>query len=301
MGRPREAFAVSRLFNPVARVTVIRQPTGFVAKNPSFFESTGNAIEITDLRIQFKVTKNLGKHPNKAIIGVSQLSSTTRAEIERKPLRVMLHAGYDGVARLLFVGDLKRAYSKRAGPTEIVTEMHVADGIRAFAHARMNRSYKPPTSIHRVLSDAAQSMGLQLPPDIDQAKELRQPMPSGLSANGATRDVLTRALAPLGYGWSIQNGQLTILRDEGVRAGEAFLVNQSTGLVESPEATEPERPKQRSEVKFKTLLYPELNPGSAVKLESEFLNLQLKITDVSHEGDTQGTSWTTDVQGRPVK
>jgi len=304
---------VSRLFDRGCRVTAIRQPSGFVASNPQFFETVGSAIEIEGLRIRFKVEKNLGKEPNKCVIKISNLSAHTRAQLEKLPMRVMLHAGYDGVLKLLFTGNLRQTFSEREDRTDIVTTLYVGDGLRAYAHARMNRTYRPPITVKQVLTDAARSMGLQLPPEINQSVELRQALTSGISMHSPTREVLTRLLAPYNYHWSIQNGQLVILRDEEVRKNAPVLVNQSTGLINSPKSTGPPKPRSsttapttksqpRSEIKFQSLLYPDLLPGQQALVQSEFLDVRLKVLEVTHEGDTHpGGEWVTNAEGRTVR
>lgn len=293
---------MSGLFKRTVKVTLASQPTGFVGSNPGFFEQLGNALEITAMRIRFDVTKNLGKEPNKCLIKLDNLSADTRNEIEtKKPLRCTLQAGYDGAPRLLFVGDVVQAYSKREG-TEIVTYVKVSDGMRAYSHARVNRSYKPPIQVKKVLSDCAKTMGLQLPPEVEQSAELKQALAVGISTHGATRDVLTRLLAPYGYNWSVQNGALQILKDDEIKPGHAYLISkEDSGLIGIPERTTPESPKKSVEIKFETLLYPELQPGQLAKLQSELLNAQMKMTDVAHTGDSYDTGdYKTSVTGRPL-
>jgi hypothetical protein len=288
-----------RLFNRVAKVSVVRRQTIQTGGEPQFFSREGDAIEITGLRIRFEVSKNLGKEPNKCVVKIHNLAETTRSDLERGIIQVTLHAGHDGVFRLIATGDLRRASSQREG-TDIVTTLQVTDGFRAFAHARMSRSYKPPITVGRVLSDAAKSMGLQLPDEVLQSVQLNQKITDGISIHGPTRDTLTKLLAPFGYGWSIQNGKLQILRDEDLRPSELIVINQGAGLIGIPERTFPDKAGGKSEVKFDVLLYPEIIPGSKVKLESELIRMSLKVTDVSHSGDTHGGEMKTSVSARPL-
>lgn len=288
-----------KLFGRTWKVTIARQPTGFIGSNPQYFEQLGNAIEITALRMQFEVKKNLGREPNTCTIKLHNLAPTTRSELEHGALKATLHAGYDNTPRLLFTGDVRRVWSVRDGQN-IITNLQVRDGMRAFAHARMDRSYRPPIEVHRVLADMAKSMGLELPPEIEQSAELRQALANGITTRGPTRDVLTRLLAPYGYGWSVQNGRLLILRDGDLKPGEAFLINTDTGLLGSPERTTPDKPGEPVEIKFDVRLYPELTPGSRTKLESEFLSVTSKIYDLKSVGDSRSGDWKTSVTGRPV-
>lgn len=299
---------MSKLFGRVAKVVITRRPQGFVGSNQNFFEQLGNAVEIVSgdptkggLRIRFNVTKNLGKDPNKCEVKVDNLSPNERSQIEgaRGPVNISLYAGYQSTFKLLFTGDMTRGYSQREGRTNIVTTMTVGDGMRAFASSHTSRSYKPNTKVRRILQDAASSMGLKLPAELDKATELDQALPNGFSANEPTREVLTKMLAPYGYGWSIQNGQLQIISVLKAREGIEFVVDAGAGLLNA-NRTYPEKPGGKSEVKFQTLLYPELVPGARAHLTSEFLNTSMKMTDVQHSGDSAGSDWYTSVSGKPL-
>jgi hypothetical protein len=166
----------------------------------------------------------------------------------------------------------------------------------------MNHSYRPPIRVQQVLEDCARSLGLDLPPELERSAELKQALSDGISLHGPTRDVLTRLLAPYGFGWSVQNGHLQILRDEQTRSGQAFLINDDEGgLLGSPKKTIPEKPGSPSEISFDVQLYPELVPGGLAKIESEFLNVTIKMLDVKATGDTDPTGdFKTSVKGRPL-
>lgn len=306
---------MTALFDRIVKVTAFLQPTGFVGDNPQFFERTGTAFEILydkgqGQRIQFEVERNLSSTPNKCKIRISNLSERSRDDFEKLPVNIILAAGHNGIAKLLFTGDLHEFFSERDG-TEIVTTLVVKDGLRAYAHARMNRSYKAPITVKRVLEDAAKSMSLRLPPEIEQTVELKQALAAGLSTHGPTRDVLTRLLAPYGYRWSVQNGRLLVIKDESFAPGEVLVINQSTGLINSPHLTTPEKPPSKTpskskkyhgpEITFQTLLYSDISPGRRVRLESEFFKTDLKVLDVKHRGDTHSKDeFDSDVSARPI-
>lgn len=301
---------MTRLFKHACRVTVARQPTGFIAENPQFFETFGNATEVEvglgddeeaekkGLRVEFTVKRTLTKEPNTCEITIYNLAPSTRADFEKKPATVTLHAGYDRVPRLLFTGDLRKAWSEKDG-TLWKTYIRVGDGARAYAHARISRSYKPPIQVRKVLQDAANSMGLDLPPEIEQSVELKQSLSSGISLHGPTRDVLTRLLAPYGYGWSVQNGTLQIVRDGDTR-GEAFLINADTGLKNSPTRETSDKALERLELNMDVALFPELFPSGLIKLESDAFEGTFRMLEVTHTGDSAGDEWNSKVKARAV-
>lgn len=300
--RAVEQESALRLFNRVVNVTVARQPkqNTFVGSNPTYFDSVGNGIEITGLRVQLSVKKSLGKEPNVATVTITNCSKSTRSEIQQsKPLYAFLAAGHDGVARHLFAGNVTYGRSLRKG-TDWETKLQIADGGRAFAHSRMSHSYRKPVYALQVLQDAAAAMGLKLPPEVEQSPEMRQALASGFSAHGPTRDVLTRLLAPYGFGWSIQNGVLQVLADDQVVPGTAILIDQQAGLIGTPELTVPNKPGAPSDLKFQTLIYPEIQPGGMVEMDSLSISGIFKVQDVEHKGDTAGQSWYTEVTATPI-
>lgn len=287
------------LFGRIVNLTLAKQPTGFVGSNPKYFDQLGNGLEITDLKVKFEIKKSLGKEPNTCTMTVTNLSPESRAFSEAKPLLGFLSAGHDGVARRLFAGNITFSRSRR-DKTDWETKMQIGDGTRAFSHAFMSRSYAKPVSAQQVLSDAAASMGLTLPPEAEQSQDLRQALATGLNAHGPARDILTKLLAPYGFGWSIQNGRLQILADDQVSSTNALLINQQTGLIGTPEHSVPKRPGDPIDLTFETLIYPEIQPGCMVKVESEAAEGVYKVQDVEHRGDIRGTEWTTKVKALPL-
>jgi hypothetical protein len=286
---------VSLLFGPQIQLVVTPQSL-------ALGQAAGTAITITDMRMEFDVKKGSGKHPNKCVIKVINLSPDSRALLDRKPLRVVLHAGYDGVLKKLFDGDMTRSFTEQVGRVDNVTEIHVGDGVRAFSGARLDRSYRPPVTLRQIVSDAAKSMGMPVPIEVSRP-EFSVALPDSVTAASPTRDVLDRALTPFNLSWSIQNGRLTVLTENQIRSGDMYLVNEALGLLGSPKLKESEHAGKgkKTEITFESLLYPELEPGVGVRLESKFVTQNLKITDASSKGDNKpGGKFITSVKGKPI-
>jgi hypothetical protein len=313
-----------RLFDRVFSLTLFaRAPLA----DGDYFRKVGDAIKIEQivesdpaLRIQFSVKKDLAATPNRGQITISQLAPSTRMAIERARLGVQLAAGHDGAPRLLFSGDVRRATSERVDNTEIETKLELGDGLVAYSTARMDRAYKRGVPMRKVLEDAAASLGLDLPPELAADRVLDQPLTTGLTAQGTTRDILDRVLGRFGYGWSMQNERLQIMRVDQVREGDIFLISSGakgaadTGMIGVPQRTtpdsfgssksgkaqKPESSKSHPEIKAETLLWPDLEPGARARVVSELWSADVKLTDVEHEGDTWGDKWSTSVTGRPI-
>lgn len=257
-----------------------------------------NGIVITDLRMKFSVERDLKKHPNKCEIEIYNLAPTTRAALETEPLEVEFSAGHDGVNRLLFKGDLLHARSKQEGPNW-VTRLQVSDGLRAFARARVNKSYRSGTPVKTILRDVARTMGQTLPREVEASTVLDAQIASGTVMSGASRDELERLLAPYGYDFSFQNGRLQVLRDEDSR-NDTWPINESVGMIGTPEYGHARRKGKPPSMDVTSLLYPELLPGGKVEITSLAAKGLFKLVKVKSHGDTHGDEWFTEAEVKPV-
>lgn len=290
---------MGELFDRVWRVTVYRPKAG------AFFDDVPNGLEIEQLRVEFKIEKNLEAKPNTSEITITNLGPDSRKAICEKPQIVRLDAGYskDAGARHVYTGDLRHGYSKQEN-TEWLTVLQCGDGSRAYASARVNRSYGPRTSVLTVLRDAATSLNLVLPRNVEVSAELQRQFTKGYQLYGQAADELARLLAPFGYSWSIQDGRLQVLKDEETRADRAYLISVKTGLLGSPEFQTPSAADNKkgraATLSFRTQLYPQLTPGAKVDVQAEAIKGTFRIEKVTHTGDSHGDAWQTDVEAKPV-
>lgn len=286
------------------KVTALRAkpgtPSGFVNTHSDYFEGLPNGIEIDKLRIQFQIEKTLDKEPNTCELVITNLAAGTRVDLCKKPLIVRVDAGYeeDGGARHLFAGDLRYGWSKQDG-TEWLTTLQLADGSRAFQHARVSRSYKAGTSVLTAVRDAARTMGVLLPKNIEISTELGRSFAAGVQLHGHTRDELTRLLAPFGYSWSIQSGRLVILKDNEVDTTRALVISKDTGMIGSPEFGAPEKDGKSPTLTIRTLLYPQVSPGVMLSVQSDSINGIFRAERVVHSGDSHGEDWYTEIEAKP--
>jgi hypothetical protein len=283
----------NRLYNRVAKLTLARpqQSGGFF----DFFKLSGNAIEITGLRIAFEITKTLEKNANDARIEIGNLSEATRNEFTRLPLHVRLDAGHDGEPQLLFKGDLHWSDSVPREENWITT-LECKDGGRAIKEARISRTYKPGVSSKTVLNDLIAAHGVKLPTSIADAKEFAKQYASGVTVSGPASTEMSRLLSRHGMSWSFQNGKIQILRKNDVRADEALVISRDTGMINSPEYGAPKKDGGKPVLTVQTILYPRVIPGIKISVTSEKITGVFKVQRVHHSGDTHGDAWMSDIE-----
>lgn len=272
------------------------------AKGAGFFDAVlPNAIIIRGMEIKFKIERSLEPTPNGATIDVFNLADNTRVEFQKKPLRVRLDVGYARQAQLsrLIEGDLMFSGGDRKDGN-VITSFTVGDGERSYVEARVSRSLTSGVNIKSVIGEIASSMGLKLPTSVADATALLKQYSGGATLHGPSRDQMTKALRGTGYGWSIQDGALQILRDTDTRAGFAEIVSPSTGLVGSPEYGASHEANKPPVLKFKVVLRPGLVPGGRVKVESAEVNGFFRLTKIIHTGDFRDNDWYSECESNPL-
>lgn len=293
-------------------------------------QSGKDGILITDLRISFSIEKTLNETLNKSTIKIYNLSPTSRKLVETPNNAVILKAGYkqDKGAVTIFVGIVRRSLTSREGP-DWITELELDDGLIAYRDSKTSLSFAPGSSARDVLSQVASKFGLpigSLPEEGDKQ------YPQGFSFVGRVRDAMNKVCNYLGYSWSIQNQEIQIIKKGGFKERTAIVISQDTGMVKSPEleaktmsdklaakqglttasngvitkrsdklTVSNNPPKDRLEVqgyKVNTLLQPTVLPGHVVKLEAEGINDFFRVEKCTHQADTHGSEFVTELSLR---
>src|SRR4029077_12640366 len=229
---------------------------------------------------------------------ITNLADETRKMIETKPLTVIIEAGYDGNLRHVFTGDLRYGWTERNGG-DLETHLELAAGDQAYRYAFVSRSYKKGTSIATVIKECADAFGVILDPAVLASPELQQQFASGTVLHGPVREELSRLLAPFGYGWSMQDGKLQVLKDQAALATQARGISEDNGMIESPKYSVPEKTNKPTKLVAKCACYPELIPGARIKVQSRDVNGIFRMEKVTHDCDTQGDDHVTEVEATP--
>ena len=151
------------------------------------------------------------------------------------------------------------------------------------------------------MKEVLDSAGQKLPDNLKNASELDKPIATGYCAFGAYRNVLTEVLAPMGYKWSIHNGQVLILKDEETGTN-LYHIGREYAMIGSPEFGAPKRNGKPSNITVRSILYPQLHVGHKVIVESRDIpSGSFKLDRVRHLGDTHGDDWKSEVEIKPLE
>jgi hypothetical protein len=260
--------------------------------------ATGAARSFAEFFCSFSVKWWASKKPNEAKVRIYNLSESTINSLERPGLVLQVNAGFD-VAGQLFRGSISKdgVATTNSGP-DWITEISAADGRRAYRDAIFSRSYPAGYPVQVILNDIAAAMNKPLtiattiPPAV-RTQLNSTAIPTGWTFLEKARDALDRILGPFGLTWGIISGTLYIFDPFQPLPGNAPLITPEGGLHGSPKRT-------KKGIKFTADLDPRIQAGRAVAVKARMVSGTYIAQEGSHEGDTWGTVWRTQCNGRKV-
>lgn len=273
------------LFERRCSIIVGKPPTDYVTLQPG-------AIEVTGLRMQFKIEKTLTKTPNTCEVLITNLSEKSRAGMQAKGSRIIVSAGYPSTQAQIFSGDARLIEHVHVGP-DWITKIQCGDGERAYQFARVNTSFAGGTRVVDVLKAAARSMFVDPGNLNEKAAALTQQFVNGYAMQGKASREFDKVLAPTGLEWSIQDGRMQLLAPGEANKDVVVEISPTSGLIGSPEHGTPEKKGGPAVLKVKSLLQPSAKPGGRVRVVSAEHNGIFRVLKVSHNGDTAGGEWYT--------
>lgn len=283
----------------------------------------GKGLLVENLRIQFEVTKTVEHKPNTALIKIFNLAPQNEEQIKYEFDEVLLAAGYEQSGQInaqgqlrypmIFRGNITHVFRHRSG-TDYVTEIEAGDGDKDYRNAVMNETLAAGTTNAQLVDRAAQSFSktggsTKGTVQINERARLR-----GKVVSGNTRDVLHDVARESGANWSIQDGQLVLVKTDGVLPDEAIVITAQTGMVGAPEVN-------AKGIALKCLLNPQLRVNGAIKLDNNSIKEKInreraasdkkkndsqaarrdpdgiyKVLKLSHKGDTRGGEWASEIE-----
>ena len=293
----------------------MRQVNLYVGDNNS-------GVLINKLKVDFEVRKSIQPQPNTALIKIYNLSQTNVTLVQTEFTKVTLDAGYQNNVRTVFSGNIKHVFQYKE-KTDYVTEIEAADGDEDYRNSYLNLSLSAGTSRSHVITQAVGSFGTtkQGFSDIDDYTHIR-----GVVLTGNTRTILDKLAKDAGANWSIQDGQLTIVKTTGVLPNTAIVVNSDTGMLDAPEVND-------KGIGVKCLMNPQIACNGAIQLNNKDIRIRerkvsilssasskksaannspasfspdgvYKVIQLIHRGTNRGNEWVTEMRclalGSPI-
>lgn len=271
-------------------------------------QDDGQWLDVSELRIRFHVEQALVGKPGHAVITVNNMANDTAQRIQREGAPVILQAGHEGNAGLIFRGTAIQIRRGRESQTDTFLEITAIDGDVAYMYATVNVSMAAGwthTDQLKEMQKGMQAKGVDpgYTGELYQTKAVR-----GKALFGAVRDHMHDFSVSTGTEWAINMGKMDVVPVGGILPDEAFLLTPDTGLIGIPT-------QSVDGIHVRALLNPCFRAGAQVKLQnSSILEAQInpayadvtynapldrdgayKIYSVSHVGDTRGNDYYTDM------
>jgi hypothetical protein len=261
-------------------------------------------IKVAGLRITFDINKTRTSESNTCKITVDNLTKTTQNQIKADgDLMVELKVGYGDAPLLetIFVGDIVNVTHDNTKPG-FVTTIEVEDGAKALRSKRLSCSLAPNATLRQALEKAVKELGL---PEKTRMALVNIPnviFPSGYAFEGHVSGMLDELCLDNGLEWSVQNNETKIYTKTGTDRSKivhTVLIGSPRHILKKSKQNSPSDTENFVGWEFDTLLLPQAEPGGSILLSSidVFPEIDLKVVDVVHKGDTHGNDWFTTIKG----
>jgi len=226
-------------------------------------------LDLSELRIRFKITNSDSESPNTAVIRVYNLSPDTVRKVTGKTnvefTRVVLQAGYINAAYgVIFDGTIKQFREGKENATDTYLDILAAAGDIEYNFGICNATVAAGSNAEERARVVGSQMGLQMG-DISALKATGGVLPRGKVLWGMGRALMRCEADSAGATWTIADGKVQILPLDGYLPGEAVVLNAATGLVGIPEQTE-------QGVVCRCLLNPKLRIGGLMQINNDLIN-----------------------------
>jgi len=183
------------------------------------------------LRIQFEVTKTLRSSLNTASIKVYNLTSDHQGKIKGEFDDIILQAGYEGQALVVFRGQIRHVATPSDGPDHI-TDIDAADGDKDARKAIVNFTLSAGTTNEQLLDKIAESFSSITRGQVVLRDRKRT---RGRVVCGRPTDILDGIASDNDAHWSFQDGKLEMVAADSTLPTEAIVISAKTGMLEAPE------------------------------------------------------------------
>jgi len=242
--------------------------------------SEDDALQITNLRVDFDIHKSISETLNEGTIRIYNLSRANRDKIKKDEsdkksyLQVVLKAGYSQT-ETIFQGNITEAFSERQG-TDFLTTINCQDGHHDLQNAYTSKTLSN-SDIEKLITDCKSVQKGKITP----MKKSTRPR----VYVGSTLDVIKRQI-PRDSNFYIDEEKLYIIKKDEVIDDKIAVVSAETGLLNTPT-------KKNKELSFVTLLNPAIKLGSRIDLQSleTSLNGVYRVDDIRYTGDSMGGDW----------
>lgn len=264
------------------------------------------SLTVTDLKIDFNVTKGIGSKQNTATIAIWNLTKSHRRQLGEEFDRIELQAGYQGGdVATIFKGSIRDVTTTKE-TADIKSEMECGDGDEAINKGAVSKTFPAGTKPKAIVDYIAGEMPGVTKGEmkgIDDLPAYKRPV----TVYGWAFREMDKIGREHGFYWSIQNGQVEAVKNTE-HLSKTTVLSSETGMIGIPEVTD-------KGVKVKALLNPNIAPGRLIDVRSDFLDEEsgrdkrksddgggvFRVSECSFNGTNRGEEFYVEAEGSRVE
>lgn len=228
-----------------------------------------DGIDLSPLHCKFSVKRSSNMTPNCADIRIYNVDQDTALKIKQQYTRVIIQGGYDSNYGIIFKGNIKQVILGRESATDTFVDLNCGDGDLAYNYAIVKTAIQAADQ-NSIFNQIAQPMyGLGLSLGTSQPAFTPGILPRGKTLWGSSKDFMRSFASQNGLTWSIQDEQISFIKQQGYAPGTSVILTSKTGMIGTPQQT-------NIGVNVVNLINPLINPGQTVKIDNASV-AQLKI------------------------
>lgn len=242
----------------------------------------GDSIDLSPLHCKFSVKRSTNQSPNTADVRVYNLKEETANAMQMSlaPVAdgngllttnrgfVTIQGGYNSNFGVIFQGNIKQIILGRESATDTFVDFVCGDGDLAYTYAVVNSAIGGNSTIYSqadILNQISAPMiglGVNLDFGLNTPPLNPNPLPRGKTYFGDVKGHLRKFSDANGLTWSIQNGELQFIPEQGYVKGEAVVLTSKTGMIGTPQQTS-------VGVNTVCLMNPLINPGRPIFINNK--------------------------------
>ena len=266
----------------------------------------GNALDVSQLRCSFRITKAMDAEPNYSETSIFNLAIGTENALVQSGQRIFIEAGYEGDQYgLIYKGRvIQPIRSKEEGTTYRLTLISL-DGDdfanNAFVSTCLTRGQNAQSVLGACIADAGSVIERGAISEGLSGVKLSR----GKVMFGQPQEYLRQLAKSQNAIYYLNDGQVNFIKAADLPPGEIMELNPGSGLI--GEVTQNE-----DGVTVRSLLNPRINLNTLIHVGGEYVTSArvqkdkqaqalpgggvYKVIKLTHTGDTRGNDWYTEME-----
>lgn len=297
-----------------------QQDSDVVLNIANYDESTNDLLQGDSLRCSFDIKRYAMGQPNTATIKLYNLTADAEKKMIVEGYRVVVHAGYQQHAGLIFDGFVIYATRTKENGTDYTITLLAIDGyqflMNGYCNFSIQRGITARDVVKNIANQASAPIEIGYPKDSDTSVLDGQKYTRGQSVHGLARGTLDDIAKALNATWYVDCGKLYLIHfgestSDLPLGQQAIDLSPDTGLIGNPTQIE-------YGINAKSLLNPEIVPFCFVYLDPQYITLTLpdigsngqisntqlyqldskglyRVVSCEFVGDTRGNDWYTEI------